>query len=306
MKNYPFDSPGKFFRGNLHAHSNNSDGVLNPKELFQRYRSAGYDFVSITDHMVGMYGYPITDTRPLRDKMFTTLLGAELHTGAMANGEIWHLLAVGLPLDFKRPKSPNFSPNKGQESGNDLAIRAVEAGAFVALAHPQWSGLTLEDAMGISGAHAVEVYNHGCAVDCDRPDGFAIFDLLLSKNRNLTAIATDDSHFKSRDYFGGWVMVKAEQNRPELLLDALKRGSFYSSQGPQIYDIDVSKKEVAVRCSPVSTVIVQGEGTATTCTHGARITAASLPLGRCNDSNWIRITIVDSKGKRAWTNPYWL
>ncbi len=26
MKNLPFDKPGRFYKGNLHAHSDNSDG----------------------------------------------------------------------------------------------------------------------------------------------------------------------------------------------------------------------------------------------------------------------------------------
>ena len=56
-------------------------------------------------------------------------------------------------------------------------------------------------------AHSVEIYKHGCAVDCDRPDGTHMLDLLLSDGLKLNAIATDDAHFKTKDYFGGWVNV---------------------------------------------------------------------------------------------------
>jgi hypothetical protein len=100
----------------------------------------------------------------------------------------------------------------------------VAAGAFVAIAHPQWSGLTLADARTIGAAHAVEVYNHGCFAGCDRGDGWAINDLLLSEGRRITAVATDDAHFSEPDHFGGWVMVKAEENEPEALVAALKAG----------------------------------------------------------------------------------
>ena len=34
--------------------------------------------------------------------------------------------------------------------------------------------------------------------------------------------------------FGGWVMVKADSNDPDALVEALKSGAYYSSQGPQI------------------------------------------------------------------------
>ena len=95
-----FTAPGRFWRGNLHTHSTRSDGVLSPEEVCRRYRAEGYDFLALTDHFVGMWGYPIVDTVPFRAEGFTTILGAELHSGAMANGELWHILAVGLPPAF--------------------------------------------------------------------------------------------------------------------------------------------------------------------------------------------------------------
>ncbi|MEY3534018.1 MAG: hypothetical protein RI979_2042, partial [Pseudomonadota bacterium] len=234
-----FTAKGRFWRGNLHTHSTRSDGVLSPEEVCRRYKAEGYDFMALTDHFVGAYGYPIVDTVPMRDVGFTTILGAELHSGAMANGELWHILAVGLPADFAPSNSPSFVPVAGQETGAEIAARAVAAGAFVAIAHPQWSGLTLADARAITAAHAVEIYNHGCAMGCDRPDGFAIADLLLTEGRKLTLIATDDAHFSEPDHFGGWVMVKAEANEPDALLSALKAGHFYSSQGPELRDVRI-------------------------------------------------------------------
>ncbi len=185
-----FAAPGRFWRGNLHTHSTRSDGVLNPQEVCRRYRAEGYDFLALTDHFVGHYGYPIVDTVPMRSNDFTTILGAELHSGAMANGELWHILAVGLPADFAPPNSPSFRPVPGQETGAEIAARAVAAGAFVAIAHPQWSGLTEADARTITAAHAVEVYNHGCAMGSDRPDGFALADLLLTEGRDLSPLIT--------------------------------------------------------------------------------------------------------------------
>lgn len=205
----PFELPGNFYRGNLHTHSNRSDGALIPEEVCQRYYANGYDFIALTDHLIGLYDYPITDTTAFRNENFTTLIGAELHSGAMQNGELWHLLAVGLPFDFERPNAPDFTAAEGQESAPSLAQRARDSGAFVSIVHPQWSGLTMADALSIEAAHAVEIYNHGCHMGCQRADGFCTYDLLLSEGKKLTAIATDDAHFTEPDHFGGWVMVKA-------------------------------------------------------------------------------------------------
>lgn len=301
-----FSAPGRFWRGNLHTHSTRSDGVLPPEEVCSRYAAEGYDFMALTDHFVGRYDYPITDTRAYRSNRFTTLLGAELHSGALSNGELWHILAVGLPDDFTPSNSPEFKPVPDQETGPEIAARAVAAGAFVAVAHPQWSGLTLADARSLSAAHAVEIYNHGCHMGCDRGDGFGIADLLLSEGRRLSLIATDDAHFSEPDHFGGWVMVKSEENSPEALLAALKAGLFYSSQGPEIRALHVEDGAIEVECSAASAVMVLGHGSAGVAVHGHSMTRARIPFDpRCAASPWLRVTVVDAAGKRAWSNPIW-
>ena len=300
-----FSAPGRFWRGNLHTHSTRSDGVLSPEEVCRRYRAEGYDFLALTDHFVGCYDYPIVDTVPFRSEGFTTILGAELHSGAMANGELWHILAVGLPPDFAPSDSPDFHAKPEQETAQELAARAVAAGAFVAIAHPQWSGLTLADARSVTAAHAVEIYNHGCAMGCDRPDGAAIADLLLSEGRHLTMIATDDAHFYEPDHFGGWVMVKSSENSPDALLAALKAGEFYSSQGPDLRDVRVYDDRIEVDSSAVTAVIVQAQGTAARAVHGHSMTTATLDLSRFGNSPWLRVTLMDAAGKKAWSNPIW-
>ncbi len=41
---------GQWFKGNTHAHTCLSDGILTPDELVSRYASHGYSFTAITDH----------------------------------------------------------------------------------------------------------------------------------------------------------------------------------------------------------------------------------------------------------------
>jgi predicted metal-dependent phosphoesterase TrpH len=300
-----FTARGRFWRGNLHTHSTLSDGVLSPEEVCRRYRAEGYDFLALTDHFVGHCKYPIADTLPFRTPDFTTILGAELHSGSTENGELWHILAVGLPKDFTPSNTPTFKPIVDQETGPELAARAVAAGAFVAVAHPQWSGLTVADARSITSAHAIETYNHGCAMGCDRPDGFAVLDQLLAEGKRLNLIATDDAHFSEPDHFGGWVMVKSEVNEPNALLAALKRGDFYSSQGPELRSVTITESEIRVEMSACVSMIVSGAGQAAKAVHGHSMTSATLPLARFKDSPFIRVTVIDAAGKRAWSNPHY-
>ena len=301
-----FAAPGSFYRGNLHTHSTLSDGVLDPAEVCRRYKAEGYDFISLTEHFIGQFGYPIADTTGFRDADFTTILGAELHSGAQENGELWHILAVGLPADFTPPDVEGFFADDTQESGPDLAARARAAGAFVSIAHPQWSGLTQADARSITAAHAVETYNHGCFAGCDRTEGFHALEQLLAEGKRLNLIATDDAHFSEPDHFGGWVMVKAPENDPDALLDSLKAGTYYSSQGPEIRGIHITDTEVVVESSAVVAVIVQAHGNKAKAIHGLSMTRGSVPLDKFAGSAWIRVTVINKAGLRAWSNPIWL
>lgn len=308
MRPNAFSNPGKFYRGNLHTHCTASDGHLDAAEVCRRYKAQGYDFIALTDHFMGVFDYPVTDTTPYRDKDFTTIIGVELHSGSNSLGEIWHLVAVGLPFDFAPSNSPGNSPIPDQETGQEIARRAVDAGAFVAIAHPEWSGLSEEDMISIDAAHAVEIYNHGCEVECDRASGLHHADVLARQGRRLSFIATDDTHFShgNMDAFGGWVMVKSETNEPDALLQALKDGAMYSTTGPDFVDIEIAGDEVIVSCSPVNAVILQGQTAATVGEFGDGLTQARLKIGRLADSPWLRVTLIDQAGCKAWSNPIWL
>ncbi|MEL7469080.1 MAG: phosphotransferase [Pseudomonadota bacterium] len=306
MRQSAFAAPGRFWRGNTHTHSTLSDGVLPLGEVCARYRAEGYDFLSMTEHLVGLYDYPIAETAPFRAEDFTTILGAEVHTGQLGNGEIWHLVAVGLPPDFKRPEAPDFDGTKAPESAAALARRCRDAGAFVSIAHPQWFNMTLEDARLIDAAHAVEIYNHGCEVECARGDGTAIWDLLLTDGKHLSGCATDDAHFKGTDHFGGWVMVKAQANEPDLLLQALKEGHYYSSQGPLLHDLWIEDGMIRVQCSPAERVIALGSRAAAKQVYGNGMMQAELPLAVFKDGGWVRVVVADRFDRKAWSNPIWL
>lgn len=300
----PFSLPGRFWRGNLHTHSNLSDGALEPRAVVDAYKNAGYDFMQLSEHFIGNFDFPIADTRGFRSNTFTTLIGAELHAPETAVGELWHIVAAGLPLDFPR--------NLEGETGAKVAARAAEAGAFIGIAHPAWSQLTIEDGRAIDSAHAVEIYNHGCAMENDRGDGWYLLDQLLTEGKRLTAFATDDAHFKTPDHFGGWVHVKAESLDPDALLTALKSGHYYSSQGPQFNSIEITGKEISISCSPVDTITVVCGNSRTALRNGKAITEASFDLSRLErgwllnwKSPWFRVIAIDHAGKKAWSNPIW-
>lgn len=298
----PFAARGRFWRGNLHTHSTLSDGALEPDRVVDAYKNAGYDFMMLSEHFMKRFDWPIADTRGLRSNRFTTLIGAELHAPATAVGELWHIVAAGLPLDFA-------AAGDG-ETGPQLAERAHAAGAFIGIAHPAWSQLTIDDGNALSCAHAVEIYNHGCAVENDRGDGFYLLDQLLNAGRRLSAFATDDAHFHNGDYdaFGGWVQVRADSLDPQAILEGLKAGAYYSSQGPQIHELSIAGNRLEIVTSPVHAITVMGGNSRSAIHIGKAITEACLDLSAvtASDTAWLRVAIIDAAGKRAWTNPIWL
>ena len=299
-----FNKPGKFWRGNLHTPSTHSDGALPLADVINRYKSVGYDFVVMSEHFVAKFNWPIADTRSLRSPGFTTIIGAELHAPETSAGELWHILATGLPLDF--------APAGKNETGPDIARRAVAAGAFVTIAHPAWSRYTIEDGRALAFSHAVEIYNHGCAIENDLGEGFYLLDQMLNEGHRLNAIATDDAHFQTPDHFGGWVHVKAASLDPDQLLTALKAGDFYASQGPRFLDIRLQGKSITIETTPVDTITVLCGNSRTCVKNGRAITTATFDLTTLESgwllkkkSPWFRVTAIDNAGKRAWSNPIW-
>jgi len=294
-----FTTEGAFYKGNIHTHSTRSDGARDPAAVCALYRDAGYDFLALTDHFLARWDYPIVDTTPFRTAGFTTILGAEVHAPATLLGEAWHILAVGLPADFVPPAADETAPA--------LAWRCHAAGAFLAIAHPAWYGLTTADAAMLPMAHAVEIYNHTSQVRTDRGDSTGLVDQLLAEGRRLTVCAVDDAHLHCNDALGGFVMVKAPANTPEALLDALRNGRFYSSQGPLIETVTVTDDTVQITAAgPVSAIIALGRGSAAEQRVETGLTSASLPLARFRTGGYVRVVLVDEKGRRAWTNPVWL
>ncbi len=299
MRNFPFDQPGSFYKGNLHCHSTNSDGRLKPDEVCAFYQQHGYDFVSVTDHFMERFQWPVTDTTEFRTDSFTTIYGAELHGWGMENGELWHIVANGLPLGFA-PPAPN-------EDGQEIAARATDAGAYVTIGHPGWNGVTINDALSLKDFDAIEIYNHGHMNDCDRGNGWLFADVMANRGNRFSTTAGDDAHFQGHrpDSLGGWVHVKATSLTPEALLAALKQGSFYSSTGPQIHHIAFTEDEIVVECDPAIAVYAGGRGSIRQFARGDGLTTVRLPIGVFL-SNFVRITVLDAAGNRAWTSPIWL
>ncbi|MCU0496779.1 MAG: CehA/McbA family metallohydrolase [Anaerolineae bacterium] len=294
----PFHKAGRFWRGNLHTHTTVSDGKLDPEHVCQFYQAAGYDFIALTDHFHPYFQWRLADGRPYQTDDFLVLTGAELHAPGLEFSDLWHLLAVGLPFDF--------APLGEHEDGPQLAKRALDTGAFVAIAHPEFYHLSEGEARSLGDVHAIEIFN-GTSIDHnDKPYGWALFDVLTARGHRYSACATDDAHFdpERNDALLGWVMVKSEQLTSDAILTALKAGDYYSSTGAEIYDLQVSREKITVHCSPAERVFVTGISYQALAVSGNGIRTAEFDLAKFK-SPYARITVRDHLGRRAWSNVFW-
>lgn len=259
--------------------------MVSPEEVARAYREAGYDFILLSDHFEAEYGWQVTDTRDLRTRDFTTLIGAELSTGAWDDRLTYWVTAAGLPLDY--------------EPGGDLDD------AFVTLLHPGLNNLPLE-AVDAAVIDAVEIYNHNTGVSQpDRAEGAYMADGLLERGHRLLLTAADDAHFQfDGDRFGAWLEVDAETLDPEALLAALKAGRYHSTQGPRI-SLELSGDQLHVATSEVASIAIGGAGDrwqAATERRGTREATFDVSAFR---GSYCRVTAVDGERRRAWSNPIW-
>jgi len=295
-----FASPRRWFRGNLHTHSDRSDGVAPAEQVIAEYRAAGYDFLVLTDHFEARWGWAVTDTSSARDRSFTTLLGAELSSADWDDEDVFWINAIGLPASFP-------APLPGEPHAASIR-RAAEAGAYNVLLHPGLTNFLDFDRLPVDHLHAVETYNVNAAHTWpDQAEGRYAVDALLARGHRLHVTVGDDAHWHhERDRFRAWVEVRAERLDPDALLHALRAGAYYSTQGPRIEDVDVDGDRVHVRCSPARAIALTG-------VHGWRsdvaegdplVTEADLDLAKLRSPYW-RLTVTAEDGTRAWTNPVW-
>ena len=74
---------------------------------------------------------------------------------------------------------------------------------------------------------------------------------VLSHTRKVWGVAADDAHGgdlrdSCGEFFGGFIEVQAEEFRQQSIIEAIKKGSFYSSNGPEIYDIRIKDGRLEV------------------------------------------------------------
>lgn len=301
-----FTKQGKFLKGGLHCHTTRSDGELTPEQTLRYAVSQGYDFLALTDHQV----YNLTNFAP--ETGIVVIPGME-YANDLEKGRgfrCFHTVCIG-PEEgngFSQDERFPWGYEPDSESYQPVLDEIHEKQNLTILCHPQWSSISAKHFETQKGNFAMEIYNSGCAMDNDCDNDAAYWDEILGQGKHWYGVASDDAHYL-RHLCKGWVMVKAEKNVASIL-DALEKGEFYSSCGPEIYDFYVKDGKAIIDCSPVSRVRLHCDKHPTlmiTDPEG-KITHAEFDIVNhwAGFYDYVRITLVDADGKKAWTNPIFL
>jgi hypothetical protein len=116
-------------------------------------------------------------------------------------------------------------------------VLAADGAAF--LAHPAWSVMDPAAIVKVKGISGAEIYNtvSGLPWNAERADSSVWFDQWASKGVLVPAIAADDAHHYDGDQCVSFIMVNAKELTRDALVDALRCGNFYASQGPRFRSI---------------------------------------------------------------------
>lgn len=279
----------RWFKGNTHIHTTRSDGGKSPDEVVAMYGSAGYDFIFLTDHWVASRDQ---GSRRPRRGVPLMLDGIELD-GEDDGGRFYHVVCLGTFDGIERHMG----------LGRALAS-AAEQGGFLVLAHPYWTGNSVDDAL-CHPFHAVEAYNHVCTWLSGKGSGLYHWDAMLEHRPEVLGLAVDDAHIRAEHpgWNGGWVMVGAAECTAESVFRALRSGLYYSSCGPEFRSIELHGRTVRCRTSAVSFARLVGpryRGQRTGSFDGSTMTEFELAVPE--DFAYARLEIEDPQGRRAWTN----
>ena len=291
----------RWFKGNLHTHTINSDGDSSPDAVARWYKERRYHFLALTDHNYFSDPQGLNAFLAAKDR-FLLITGEEVTS---------HYLKVPIHVNafhLRRTIEPFFGEDVlSTLQGNVDAIRT--AGAVPSLNHPQFRWAL--DAVALKGVRDLglfEVYN-GHPDTNDEWGLEEMWDAALTAGREMYGIAVDDAHeFK---HFGpgrsnpgrGWVEVLSPELSEQAILAALAKGDFYASTGVRLEELERGAGGLRFKVSPKSDRQYRTEFAGKKGRILATVTGVDAGYQLRPGDGYVRATITDSSGDKAWLQP---
>jgi hypothetical protein len=297
----------RWYKGNTHTHTLNSDGDSTPDDVVRWYREQGYHFLFLTDHNY------LTDVRALQalhgaDDQFVVIKGEEV-TSRLGDKP---LHVNGLDVSRLVEAATGDTVVEVLQRNVD-AIRAADGVPHINHPNFLWA-ITAEELGALRHNTLFEVYNGHPMVNNLGGGGTAgmeeMWDHILSEGKVLYGVASDDAHHFKRPWDRsasqpgmGWVVVRAAALEARALLEAMERGEFYSSTGVTLTDVQVQDGQltVTIRKDTWSRYRIDFIGKGGTVLQTALDSPATYRIR--GDEGYVRARIVESNGRMAWTQP---
>jgi hypothetical protein len=297
----------RWYKGNTHTHTLNSDGDSTPDEVARWYREHRYHFLVLSDHNV------LTSVDGLNalhgaDEQFLLIRGEEV-TDRFGDKPI-HVNALD-PSALVRPQGGTSVADTLQR--NVDAIRAADG--IPHINHPNFGwAITAEELTAVRQSRLFEIFNGHPAVNNLGGGGLPgleeMWDRILSSGQLLYGIAVDDAHHFKRPWDAsasrpgrGWVVVRAPRLAAREIVLALDRGDFYASTGVELADYQATPAALTVAVKPVpsSRYRIQFLGRGGRVLHEALTPSATYTIK--GDEGYVRARVLESNGAMAWMQP---
>ena len=324
MKKYLLPEGGNFYKANLHAHTDMSDGHDTPEEVKEMYLRRGYSIVAYTDHDV------FVDRSHLCEEGFLALNGVEMEINGRNFGRGWvdmescHINFIALDqknlstpcyhrtkyLRVNAPKyrdqmqfdasRPDFERFYTPDCINRMFLEGRDRGFFTVLNHPGDSLAPYTVYTQYHYMHAMEMYNGRFEYNA------RIYDDMLREGKIIYCVAGDDNH--SEELAGcSWCMIKADSLDYGTVTKALLDGHFYSSQGPEIHELYMEDGVMHIKTSDAQAIYFSSAARAkgqkyAYAKDGKFLNEASFEV--LPECVYVRVTVIGPDGKTASTNAY--
>lgn len=299
--------PLRWYKGNTHTHTLNSDGDSTPDEVVRWYRENGYQFLVLTDHNF------LTSVDGLNalhgaDEKFLIMKGEEVTESFQSK-----------PLHINGLNVNQLLKPQGGTSVVDVLQRNVnairEAMGVPHINHPNFGwAITTDDLRQVRNDRLLEIYNGHPLVNNLGGGGVPgmeeVWDALLSDGKLIYGIAVDDAHVFKRPWDSaaprpgrGWVVVRTARLSPQSILAALEGGEFYSSTGVELEDYKATDESVtvAVKQVPSSKYRIQFIGRNGRLLKEVLSSPAMYTIQ--GGEGYVRAKVLESNGRIAWTQP---
>ena len=232
------------YKGEVHCHTFESDGIQDAIHTVSNYRGAGYDFLAITDHFTSYASEKsmrVFDGAPLD---MTLMLGEEVH----APTERIHAVHLGgresVNEYFRQHEDEARAEVQKIQSQLELpdninaedyawriwiAQKSREFGGLSILAHPHWIWFNVYFMSEEITKRLLreEVYDALDLRDTDFNTSVALWNDLRAQGVRIPVVASTDSHETNctdpkKPAYGGYTLVFAPDRSPESIMDAIR------------------------------------------------------------------------------------